>query len=123
MANLGYVGLGVMGGRMVKRLLDAGHTVTGYNRTQAKAEWLLDAGSEMGRYAAWRSANARFCFPMVTNTDAVRAITAGADGISAGLTAGKIYVDMSTVSPAATAELATQVERAHPCSTRRCPAA
>ena len=44
MANLGFVGLGAMGGRVTKRLLDAGHSVTGYNRTQSKAQWLLDAG-------------------------------------------------------------------------------
>ena len=44
MTHLGFVGLGAMGGRIVKRLLDAGHTVTGYNRTRSKAQWLLDAG-------------------------------------------------------------------------------
>lgn len=44
MAKLGFVGLGVMGSRVVKRLLDAGHEVTGYNRTKSKAQWLLDAG-------------------------------------------------------------------------------
>ena len=46
MAHLGYVGLGVMGSRMAKRLLDAGHTVTGYNRTKAKAQWLIEAGMQ-----------------------------------------------------------------------------
>ncbi len=44
MANLGFVGLGVMGGDMVARLLDKGHTVTGYNRTRSKAQWLIDRG-------------------------------------------------------------------------------
>jgi len=44
MANLGYIGLGVMGSRMVNRLLDKGHTVTGYNRTRSKAQWLIDRG-------------------------------------------------------------------------------
>ncbi len=44
MANLGYVGLGVMGGQMVARLLDKDHTVTGYNRTRSKAQWLIDKG-------------------------------------------------------------------------------
>jgi 3-hydroxyisobutyrate dehydrogenase-like beta-hydroxyacid dehydrogenase len=44
MANLGYIGLGAMGGRMANRLLDKGHIVTGYNRTRAKAEWLVDRG-------------------------------------------------------------------------------
>ena len=44
MPLLGFVGLGAMGGRMVKRLLDAGHPVVGYNRTRARAQWLEDAG-------------------------------------------------------------------------------
>ena len=44
MANLGFIGLGVMGGNMVSRLLEKGHTVTGYNRTRAKAQWLIDRG-------------------------------------------------------------------------------
>ena len=44
MANLGFVGLGVMGGDMVARLLDKGHTVTGYNRTKSKAQRLIDRG-------------------------------------------------------------------------------
>ena len=48
MANLGFVGLGVMGSRIVKRLLDAGHSVTGYNRTKSKAQWLLDGGMKWG---------------------------------------------------------------------------
>jgi 3-hydroxyisobutyrate dehydrogenase-like beta-hydroxyacid dehydrogenase len=48
MAQLGFVGLGKMGGRVAKRLLDAGHTVTGYNRTRSKAQWLLDAGMQWG---------------------------------------------------------------------------
>ncbi|MFL5702146.1 MAG: NAD(P)-binding domain-containing protein, partial [Ktedonobacteraceae bacterium] len=48
MAQLGFVGLGKMGGRVAKRLLDAGHTLIGYNRTQSKAQWLLDAGMQWG---------------------------------------------------------------------------
>ena len=48
MANLGYVGLGAMGGRMADRLLAKGHTVTGYNRTKSKAQWLLDKGMKWG---------------------------------------------------------------------------
>ena len=44
MANLGYIGLGAMGSRMAARLLDKGHTVTGYNRTKSKAQWLVDRG-------------------------------------------------------------------------------
>ncbi len=46
MANLGFVGLGTMGGRIAKRLMDAGHVVTGYNRTKEKARWLIEAGMQ-----------------------------------------------------------------------------
>jgi 3-hydroxyisobutyrate dehydrogenase-like beta-hydroxyacid dehydrogenase len=110
MANVGFVGLGVMGSRMVKRLLDSGHTVTGYNRTKAKAQWLVDAGMKWAETPRAAAAAAEILFSMVTNTQALQAVTAGADGIIAGLSAGKIYVDMSTVSPAASRDLAKQVD-------------
>ena len=109
MARLGYVGLGVMGGRMAKRLLDAGHTVTGYNRTKSKADWLLEAGIQWADSPRAVAEAADVTFSMVTNTKALRAVTGGPDGILAGLGAGKIYVDMSTVSPAFSQELAAQV--------------
>jgi len=109
MANLGFVGLGVMGSRVVKRLLDAGHTVTGYNRTPAKAQWLVDAGMKWGESPRAVAQASDVVFSMVTNTAALHAVAGGGDGILAGLSRGKIYVDMSTVSPAASRELAAQV--------------
>jgi len=109
MANLGFVGLGVMGGRMVKRLLDAGHTVTGYNRTKSKAQWLLDAGMKWADTPRAVAQSAEITFSMVTNTEALKAVTSGPDGILAGLGRGKVYIDMSTVSPAASREIAAQV--------------
>jgi 3-hydroxyisobutyrate dehydrogenase-like beta-hydroxyacid dehydrogenase len=109
MANLGFVGLGVMGGRMAKRLLDAGHTVTGYNRTQSKADWLLKAGMQWGESPRVVAEVADVTLSMVANTTALHAVTSGPDGVLAGLGPGKIYVDMSTVSPAASQELAAQV--------------
>lgn len=109
MANLGFVGLGVMGGRMAKRLLDAGHTVTGYNRTKSKADWLLEEGIQWGKTPRAVAEAADVTFSMVTNTKALHAITGGPEGVLAGLGAGKIYVEMSTVSPAASKELATRV--------------
>ncbi len=126
MAELGYVGLGVMGGGIAKRLLDAGHTVTGWNRTREKAQPLLDAGMRLGRQrrARWPSA-ARSSFTMVTNTAAVQAVTDGPDGILAGLSPGKVYVDMSTASPdeLARARGARRGARTRTCSTRRSRAA
>jgi 3-hydroxyisobutyrate dehydrogenase-like beta-hydroxyacid dehydrogenase len=109
MANLGFVGLGVMGSRMVKRLIDAGHTVTGYNRTKSKAEWLVDLGMRWADTPRSVAEQADVTFSMVTNTAALQAVTDEPDGILAGLSAGKIYIDMSTVSPAASRELAAQV--------------
>ena len=110
MANLGFVGLGVMGSRMVKRLLDAGHTVTGFNRTQSKAQWLIDLGMKWADSPRAAAETANVVFSMVANTSALRAVTSGENGILAGLGSGRIYVDMSTVSPAAIRELAAQVE-------------
>src|SRR5512146_1665246 len=108
MAELGFVGLGTMGGRMAKRLLDAGHHVTGYNRTRSKAQWLLEAGMVWGESPRAVAERADICFSMVTNTEALRNIHEGPDGLLAGLRAGKVYVDMSTVSPAFSRELARQ---------------
>lgn len=109
MAKLGFVGLGVMGGRMVKRLLNAGNTVTGYNRTKSKADWLLEAGMRWADSPRAVAEAADVIFTMVTNTKALLAVTGGPEGILAGLGAGKIYVDMSTVSPVVSQELAAQV--------------
>jgi len=110
MANLGFVGLGVMGGRMAKRLIDAGHSVTGYNRTKAKAQWLIDAGMKWADSARAVAEASEMTFSMVTNTEALEAVARGPDGIIAGLGPGKIYIDMSTVSPAASRALAAEVK-------------
>ena len=109
MANLGFVGLGAMGGRVTKRLLDAGHSVIGYNRTQSKAQWLVDAGMRRGESPRAVAESADIVFSMVTNTAALHHVFNGPDGILAGLGKGKVYIDMSTVSPAASRHLASQV--------------
>jgi 3-hydroxyisobutyrate dehydrogenase-like beta-hydroxyacid dehydrogenase len=110
LAELGFVGLGAMGGTVAKRLVDAGHTVYGWNRTRDKAQWLVDQGMRLAdspRDAAERSG---VVFAMVTDTKAVDAITRGPDGILAGLSPGKVFVDMTTGSPANSRALAADVE-------------
>jgi 3-hydroxyisobutyrate dehydrogenase-like beta-hydroxyacid dehydrogenase len=99
-----------MGSRMVRRLLNAGHKVTGYNRTKSKAQWLLDAGMNWADTPRAVAEAADIILSMVTNTQALEAVAVGADGLLAGLSAEKIYIDMSTVSPAASRDLAKQVE-------------
>jgi 3-hydroxyisobutyrate dehydrogenase-like beta-hydroxyacid dehydrogenase len=111
MADLGFVGLGSMGSRMAKRLIDAGHTVTGWNRTHSKAQWLIEAGMEWAESPREVADSSLVTFSMVTDTRALLAITAGDHGILAGLTSGSVYVDMSTVAPAASRALADQVSQ------------
>lgn len=109
MANLGFVGLGTMGGTIAKRLLDAGHTVTGYNRTREKAQWLLDAGMEWGETPRQVAETADITFSMVSNSSALQEIVNGDNGILAALKPGKLYVDISTASPTVSREIAAQV--------------
>ena len=109
MANLGFIGLGTMGGKMVRRLLNAGHTVTGYNRTKSRGDWLVDMGMSWGDTPRQVAQAADVTFTMVANTQALEAVTGGPDGVLAALGSGKVYIDMSTVSPAASRALSVQV--------------
>jgi 3-hydroxyisobutyrate dehydrogenase-like beta-hydroxyacid dehydrogenase len=108
-AKLGFVGLGVMGGGMAKRLLAAGHDVVGYNRTRDKAQWLVDLGLRLEGSPREVAENADVVFSMVTNTNALHAVTDGPDGILAGLRPGKIYVDSTTGTPEGSRALAARV--------------
>jgi 3-hydroxyisobutyrate dehydrogenase-like beta-hydroxyacid dehydrogenase len=109
MANLGFVGLGVMGSQMVSRLLDEGHTVTGYNRTKAKAQWLIDKGMKWADSPRAVAADSDVTFAMVSNAAAIAAVTDGPDGLIAGLGPGKLFIDMSTVSPEVSRATAAKV--------------
>ena len=106
MAKLGYIGLGVMGGNMVERLLDKGHTVTGYNRTKSKAQPLIDKGMKWADTPAAVCAASDVILSMVTNSGALTEVAEGPNGVLSGIGAGKVWIDMSTVSPHASRELA-----------------
>jgi 3-hydroxyisobutyrate dehydrogenase-like beta-hydroxyacid dehydrogenase len=108
-AEVGFVGLGAMGSGMVRRLLAAGHAVHGWNRTREKAAPLVEAGMELRDSPREVAERADAVLTMVTNTKALEAVTSGPDGILAGLGLGKVYVDMSTVMPAASRDLAARV--------------
>lgn len=109
MMNLGYIGLGAMGGRMAERLIAKGHTVTGYNRTKSRAQWLIEQGMRWADSPRAVSRAADVVFTMVTDSPALEAVAYGPDGLIAGLGPGKIWVEMSTVSPAVSRALAQQV--------------
>jgi 3-hydroxyisobutyrate dehydrogenase len=108
-ANVGFVGLGVMGGGVTRRLLAAGHTVHGYNRSREKAAPLVELGLVLEDTPREVAEAADVVFSMVTNVAALEAVTQGPDGILAGLGAGKIYVDMTTGTPEASRALAELV--------------
>jgi 3-hydroxyisobutyrate dehydrogenase len=106
MARLAFVGLGAMGSRLAWRLLAAGHQVTGWNRTPDKARALVDAGLALAKSPRAAAEGAEAAFVMVTDDAALRAVTLGPDGAIAGLGAGAVLVEMSTVSPVALRDLA-----------------
>lgn len=108
-ATLGFVGLGVMGGGIARRLLEAGHTVHGYNRTREKARPLEEIGLIVEDSPRAVAEKADVVASMVTNVNALRAISEGPDGILAGLSPGKLWIEHSTASPAASRELAERV--------------
>jgi 3-hydroxyisobutyrate dehydrogenase-like beta-hydroxyacid dehydrogenase len=95
-----------MGGRIAKRLMEAGHSVVGHNRTRSKAVWLADLGLALADTPRAVAEAAEVTFSMVTGTDALLAVAEGNDGIVAGLSPSKVYVDMSTSSPAVSRKLA-----------------
>jgi 3-hydroxyisobutyrate dehydrogenase-like beta-hydroxyacid dehydrogenase len=109
MANLGYVGLGAMGSQMADRLMTRGHKVTGFNRTKSKAEWLVKKGMTFAASPRAVCQAADFIFVMVTNSASLEAVTDGPDGLLAGLSAGKVVIDMSTVSPEVSRAVAAKV--------------
>ncbi len=106
--KVAFLGLGVMGFPMAGHLARAGHAVTVYNRTPAKAQvW---AAEFRGRHAATpreAAAGAEFVFACVGNDDDLRSITLGADGAFAGMAPGAIFVDHTTASANVARELST----------------
>jgi 3-hydroxyisobutyrate dehydrogenase-like beta-hydroxyacid dehydrogenase len=109
MGNLGFVGLGVMGSGMVNRLLGKGYRVTGYNRTPEKAEWLIEKGMRWAGTPRAAVDASDITLSMVTNSAALAAVMNGPEGMLAGVKPGKILVDMSTVGPEFSRELAEKV--------------
>jgi 3-hydroxyisobutyrate dehydrogenase-like beta-hydroxyacid dehydrogenase len=109
MKRIGFVGLGAMGSRLAGRLLAAGYVVDGTNRTKAKAASLVERGLAWHDTPREVAQAADVVFSMVTDDAALAAVAAGDDGILAGLGAGKVYLDMSTVGPQASRDLAERV--------------
>ncbi len=109
MTVVGVVGLGAMGSQFAGRLLSAGHEVHGTDRTRAKTEALVARGLHWQDTPRAVAGAAEVVISMVTDDAALEAITSGPGGIVAGLPAGGVYVDMSSVSPHASTQVAERV--------------
>ena len=110
MATVAVVGLGAMGARIAARLLATGNDVVVWNRTRAKADALVARGAELAATPAAAAARAEAVITMVTDPDALRAVSEGDTGIAAGVRASSAVIQMSTVGPAATSRLASVLE-------------
>ena len=106
MTKITFLGLGVMGYPMAGHLMAAGHSVTVYNRTTAKAEaWVAQHGGALGKTPADAAEGTEMVMACVGNDDDLRSVCLGPDGAFASMSKGSIFVDHTTVSAAVTREL------------------
>jgi 3-hydroxyisobutyrate dehydrogenase-like beta-hydroxyacid dehydrogenase len=109
MTVVAVVGLGAMGGRMARRLLDAGHEVRFWNRTPDKMGQLADLGGTPAESPADAAHRAEAVITMVSDPHALRAVTEGPAGVAAGVGGSATVIEMSTVGPGAVSRLASML--------------
>jgi 3-hydroxyisobutyrate dehydrogenase-like beta-hydroxyacid dehydrogenase len=114
MTMIALLGTGAMGSRIARRLLDAGHDVTVWNRTAERVLPLVEAGATAASTPAEAARSSEAVISMVTDDAALRAVTEGPEGVASGAAGGTTVIEMSTVGPPAIARLAGQLpEGAH----------
>lgn len=107
---LGYVGLGVMGAHMARNLLKAGFGVSVHNRSRAKVETVVAAGARDGGSPAGVARASEIILICVPDTPDVERVLFGPEGLAGGLKPGSVVIDLSTISPTATAEFAERLK-------------
>jgi 3-hydroxyisobutyrate dehydrogenase-like beta-hydroxyacid dehydrogenase len=110
--NLGFLGFGDMGQAIVPRLLSAGHKVVGWNRTREKGQPLFNLGMGWANSPREVAAQSEIVFSIVTDSDAVRALALGKDGVIEGLRKDAAYLDMSTIDPEASRTIGAEFRKA-----------
>ena len=108
--KVGFIGLGIMGKPMAKNLMEAGYELVLYNRTLEKAEELSEDGAEVAANPREVAENSEIIVTMLPDSPDVRDVVAGKDGVLEGIKEGALLVDMSTISPVVTEELAEKLE-------------
>lgn len=106
--NIGFVGLGIMGSRMARNLLRAGHHLTVFNRTPGKSQTLETEGARVASTAAEAARGAEVLFTMLSTPDAVSATAVGKNGFLDAMTKGTLWVDCSTVNPSFSRQMASE---------------
>jgi 2-hydroxy-3-oxopropionate reductase len=106
--RVGFIGLGIMGRAMCRNLLKAGFEVSVYNRTRSKTAEAASMGARVAESPADAASKADMVITIVTDTQDVREVLFGPNGVSEGIAAGAIVADMSTISPKATREMSAQ---------------
>jgi 2-hydroxy-3-oxopropionate reductase len=106
MATVGFVGLGIMGGPMMRNLLKAGHTVVAYTRSTAKLDAAVAAGAQRGASNADVGARTSIVITMLPDGPEVEEVVLGAGGILSGAKAGTLIIDMSSISPLVSQKIA-----------------
>ena len=109
MQTIGFIGLGNMGGNMAARYLAAGYTVYGDDRDREHAQWLIDQGLQWVNTPRALAQAVDVIMTSLPNDDVVESVATGPDGIVAGLSEGKLWADLSTISPRASREIAERV--------------
>lgn len=108
--QIGFIGLGIMGKPMARNLLKAGYPVVGYSRTATAVQELVADGARAADSPQAVAEQADIVISIVTDTPDVRDVILGPSGVLAGLSPGKTVIDMSTISPTVTREIAQAVE-------------
>jgi 2-hydroxy-3-oxopropionate reductase len=109
MANVGFIGLGIMGAPMAANLLQGGHQLFVHNRTPARAADLAEKGAIVCGSGNEVAQRAEIIILMLPDTPHVESVLFGEDGVASGLRANQIVVDMSSISPIATKEFARKI--------------
>jgi 3-hydroxyisobutyrate dehydrogenase-like beta-hydroxyacid dehydrogenase len=107
-AEIGFVGLGHMGGNMAERFLAAGHTVYGEQRSREAAHQLVEEGLQWRDTPREVAEASDVVFTSLPNDEVLAEVASGDDGLVAGLSSGEVWVDVSTVSPRVSRELAAR---------------
>jgi 2-hydroxy-3-oxopropionate reductase len=109
--RVGFIGLGIMGGPMARNLMEAGYELTVHNRSPEKAEELGEAGATVAATPGEAAENSDVVITMLPDSPQVREVVAGEEGVLEGISQGSLVVDMSTISPVVTEELAEAVKQ------------